>query len=145
MAEKIVDNLFAPQGGWVVRVIDLSDDSDDNMVEEVKGFLTLMQANEYARRYVRDSIERCRTPRADAETVLGMWRSFGEDAYAVDAGDDAWRAEAELHDFASKRATDEERNWRALDPRGDVGAADEEAEEMPFDDIDDGENDEEYS
>ena len=35
MAEKIVDNLFAPQGGWVVRVIDLSDDSDDNMVEEV--------------------------------------------------------------------------------------------------------------
>jgi hypothetical protein len=145
MAEQIVENLFAPEGGWKVRIVDLSDASEDNMVEEVKGFATLMHANEYAKRYVRDSIERCRTPRADAATVITMWRSFGEDAFALDGGEGTWRAEAFLHEFAAARASDDERNWRILDPRGDVGEGDGDDDDMPFDDIDEGENDEEYS
>ena len=145
MAEQIEVNLFSPEGGWTVRIVDLSDAAEDNMVEEVKGFATLMHANEYARRYVRDSIERCRTPRADAATLITMWRSFGEDAFALDGGEAVWRAEEFLHEFAANRATDDERNWRALDPRGDIGEGDDSDEDRPFDDIDEGENDEEYS
>ena len=128
MAEAIVENLFAPQGGWKVRILDLSDGGttpeDEAVVEDVPGFLTLMQAQEFARRYVRDSVERCRTPGADAHTVAGLWRSFGEDAYVLDSGDTVWRAESELMDFAAQKASRDERNWRALDPRGDMAVQD---------------------
>ncbi|MCT6837966.1 MAG: hypothetical protein M3036_10015, partial [Bifidobacteriales bacterium] len=52
--------------GWVVRILDQSGASagDDDVVEEVKGFLDLAHANAFARAYVRDSIERCRIPGA---------------------------------------------------------------------------------
>ena len=147
MAEAIIENLFAPEGGWKVRILDLSDGGtapdDEAVVEDVPGFLTLMQANEYARRYVRDSIERCRTPGADAETVIGLWRSFGEDAYALEAGDDTWRAEAELATFAATVATPDERNWRALDPRGDLTVSEDENEpDIAYDRSDDEYDDE---
>jgi hypothetical protein len=145
MTEQIEVNLFAPEGGWTVRIVDLSDEAEDNMVEEIKGFATLMVANEFARRYVRDSIERCRTPRADAATVIATWRSFGEDAFALDGGEAVWRAEEFLHEFASSRATSEERDWRVLDPRGDLAGREDDDEDQPFDDIDEGENDEEFS
>ena len=55
-------DLFAPPGGWRVRIIDLSADSSDNVVEEIRGFPTIMHANAFARRYVRDSVELCRAP-----------------------------------------------------------------------------------
>jgi len=55
-----MSGLFAPPGGWRVRIHDLSAASADNVVEEIAGFATLMQANAFARRYVRDSVERCR-------------------------------------------------------------------------------------
>ncbi len=147
MAEAIVENLFAPEGGWKVRILDLSDGGttpeDEAIVEDVPGFLTLMQANEYARRYVRDSIERCRTPGSDAHTVIGLWRSFGEDAYVLDAGEDTWRAEPELAHFAATIATGDERNWRALDPRGDMMISEDELEpDIAYDGADDDYDDE---
>lgn len=112
-----IGELFAPKGGWRVRILDLSGGAEDNIVEDVPGFATLMQANAFARRYVRDSIERCRAPGADAKAVLDAWFAFGEDAHAVDAGEETWRSASELAEFAARRATAEERNWRALDPR----------------------------
>ena len=144
MTETIVPQLFAPEGGWKVRIIDLSgaEMDDDDVVEEIPGFPTLMQANEFARRYVRDSIERCRAPGTKGAEVIELWRSFGEDAYVVDAGEGTWRAEAELEAFAAAKAPSEDRNWRALDPRGDVADDD---DDSGFDDIDEGENDEEYT
>ena len=147
MTETIVPQLFAPEGGWKVRIIDLSgaEMDDDDIVEEIPGFPTLMQANEFARRYVRDSLERCRAPGAKGQEVIDLWRSFGEDAYVVDAGEGAWRVEPELAAFAAERAGGEDRNWRALDPRGDVGEADDDDDDSGFDDIDEGENDEEYT
>ncbi len=45
-----------------------------------------MQANAFARRYVRDSVERCRVPGATAKEVLEAWFAFGEDAEVIDAG-----------------------------------------------------------
>lgn len=110
-------DIFAPAGGWRVRILDLSGASEDNIVEEIAGFPTLMQANAFARRYVRDSVERGRTLGASAREVLDAWFAWGEDAEVVDAGEQGWHSRTELHDFAARRAAEEERDWRALDPR----------------------------
>ena len=50
-------DLFAPDGGWVVRILDLSGGAEDNIVEDIAGFPTLMHANAFARRYVRQPAE----------------------------------------------------------------------------------------
>lgn len=112
-----MSDLFAPPGGWKVRILDLSGGAEDNIVEEVKGFPTLMQANAFARAYVRDSVERCRAPGLAARDVLDTWFAFGEDAEVVDAGEDGWRSGAELSDFADRPASEDECDWRAYDPR----------------------------
>ncbi len=111
-----MSDLFAPEGGWRVRILDLSGGAEDNIVEEISGFASLMQANAFARAYVRDSIERCRTAGGD---VLQTWFAFGEDAEIIDAGDAGWRSATELADFADRPAGAGERDWRALDPRRD--------------------------
>ena len=120
-------DIFAPPGGWRVRILDLSADSDDRVVEEIKGFPTLMHANAFARRYVRDSVELCRTPDVEGRQVLELWFLYGEDVEVVDAGAAGWQSGTELSDFADRPASDEERDWRALDPRrdGDIEEEDE--------------------
>ena len=102
---------------WRVRIIDLSDDSGDNVVEEIGPFATVEDANLFARRYVRDSVERCRAQGMDAKAVLDAWFAFGEDATVPDAGEQGWTRAAELHDFAARRAAAADRDWRSLDPR----------------------------
>jgi hypothetical protein len=108
---------LTPANPLKVRIIDLSADSDDNVVEEVGPFATIADANLFARRYVRDSVERCRAPGMEAKAVLDAWFAFGEDATVPDAGDQGWQSATELHDFAARRAKPLDRNWRALDPR----------------------------
>jgi hypothetical protein len=112
-----MSDLFAPDGGWRVRILDLSGGAQDNVVEEVDGFETLMQANAFARRYVRDSVERCRVPGMTAKEVLEAWFAFGEDAEIIDSGEHGWRSATELGDFVDNPAGSEDRDWRALDPR----------------------------
>jgi hypothetical protein len=114
-----VSGVFAPEGGWRVRILDLSGGAEDNIVEEVKGFPTLMQANAFARAYVRDSIELCRQSGMSAQDVLKTWFAFGEDAEVLDAAEDGWRSATELSDFANRAASRAERDWRVLDPRQD--------------------------
>jgi hypothetical protein len=114
-----MSDLFAPEGGWCVRILDLSGGAQDNVVEEIGGFPTLMQANEFARRYVRDSVEHARGPGMTAKEVLETWFAFGEDAEVVDAAEAGWRSGTELGDFVDHPASAEERDWRALDPRRD--------------------------
>jgi hypothetical protein len=122
-----MSDLFAPEGGWRVRILDLSGGAQDNVVEEIDGFATLMQANAFARRYVRDSVELCRAPGLTTKEVLEAWFAFGEDAEVVDAGEAGWRSANELGDFVDTQAGAEERDWRALDPRRDE--ADDETDE----------------
>jgi hypothetical protein len=114
-----MSDLFAPDGGWRVRILDLSGGAEDNVVEEIGGFPTLMQANAFARRYVRDSVELCRAQGLTTKEVLEAWFAFGEDAEVVDAGESGWRSATELGDFVDSPAGSEERDWRALDPRRD--------------------------
>ncbi len=115
-----MSDLFAPPGGWRVRILDLSGASDDKLVEEVAGFPTLMQANAFARAYVRDSIERCRDAGLTGRAVLNAWFMFGEDAEITDQPDGAWRSATELADFADRPASANDRDWRSLDPRLDA-------------------------
>jgi hypothetical protein len=112
-----MSDLFAPDGGWRVRILDLSGGAQDNVVEEIGGFETLMQANAFARRYVRDSVERCRVPGMNAKEVLEAWFAFGEDAEVIDAAESGWRSATELGDFVDNPAGTEDRDWRALAPR----------------------------
>ena len=124
-----MSDLFAPDGGWRVRILDLSGGAQDNIVEEFGGFDTLMHANAFARRYVRDSVERCRVPGASSKEVLEAWFAFGEDAIVVDAAEAGWKSAAELGDFVDNRAGREERDWRSLDPRRDDADIDDGTEE----------------
>ncbi len=112
-----MSDLFAPDGGWRVRILDLSADTKDNVTEEVPGFDTLMHANAFARRYVRDSVERCRVPGMSSKDVLEAWFAFGEDAEVADAAEGGWKSANELGDFVDGLASREERDWRSLDPR----------------------------
>jgi hypothetical protein len=112
-----MSDLFAPDGGWRVRILDLSGGAEDNIVEEVGGFPTLMQANAFARAYVRDSVERCRVPGMNSKEVLDSWFAYGEDVEVLEAGDAGWRSATELSDFVARAASRAERDWRALDPR----------------------------
>jgi hypothetical protein len=122
--------LFGRPEGYEVRIRDLSGGNGSEPVETIRGFTTIEHANTFARRYVRDSVERCRMAGMDAKSVLDAWFAYGEDAEVAGAGDQAWRSAAELHDFAARPVQDrEERNWRILDPRRDLeeeGGGDEE-------------------
>ncbi len=112
-----MSGLFAPEGGWRVRILDMSGGAEDRIVEDVKGFPTLMQANAFARAYVRDSVELCRAAGLAPREVLEAWFAFGEDAEVLDAPEDGWRSANELAGFSETPARGEERDWRALDPR----------------------------
>jgi hypothetical protein len=113
--------LFGTPGGYEVRIRDLSGANGSEPVEVIRGFGTLEHANAFARRYVRDSVERCRVSGMTPEQVLESWFTFGEDAEIGGRDDQAWRSATELHDFARNPVYDaEERNWRALDPRRDA-------------------------
>ena len=47
---------------------------------------------------------------------------------AVDAGDAGWKSANELGDFVDRPSGDEDRDWRALDPRREADSTDEEDE-----------------
>jgi len=105
-------------GDFAVTIKDLSGGNGADPVETVRGFDTLAHANAFARRYVRDSMERCRTRGMAAEAVLSAWFAFGEDAEVAGAEGAGWTSGAEVRGFAELPVTDaEERNWRAIDPR----------------------------
>jgi len=109
---------FGRASGLAVRIMDLSGANGSDPLETVRGFDTIAHANAFARRYVRDSIDRCRTPGQSGEAVIETWFAFGEDATVVGAGDQAWLSASEIRDFAAQAAADpEDRNWRVLDPR----------------------------
>ena len=127
-----MSDLFAPDGGWRVRILDLSGGAEDNISEEIGGFATIMHANAFARRYVRDSLERCRANGMNTKELLETWFAFGEDAEVIDAGEQGWRSANELGDFADRRASAEDRDWRSLDPRQD-DPTDADGEDAPED------------
>ncbi len=125
-----MSDLFAPQGGWRVRIHDLSLPAENDAIDEIGPFETLMHANEFARRYVRASFETCRQA-VGAGDVLQAWRSWGEDAEVVDAGEGGWKSADALAGFVAVTAGEEDCDWRALDPRRTNDADDGDADGDP--------------
>ena len=104
--------------GIAVRILDLSGANGSEPVEEIRGFGSLGHANTFARRYVRDSVERCRGPGMAPPQVLEAWFAFGEDAEVIGAAEGAWSSKTELKDFSERPLREgEQRDWRAMDPR----------------------------
>jgi len=128
-------NLLAPPEGLEVRITDLSGASGAEPLEVVRGFTSLAHANQFARRYVRDSVEICRPRGGKPEDVMKAWSAFGEDAAVEGVTEGAWTSASELADFAAKPPRErEERNWRIIDPRRmeeDDEEDDDEAGEQP--------------
>ena len=125
MSSSFDTGLFGEPGGYAVRIMDLSGGNGSDPVETIRGFRTLEHANAFARRYVRDSLDRCRAGGMAPDEVLEAWFAYGEDAEVLEAGEHGWRSAAELGDFVDRCAGDEERDWRALDPRRDDLGVDE--------------------
>jgi hypothetical protein len=79
----------------------------------IDGFDSLETASEFARRWVRDSVEELRKPGQSKGELRAAWFTFGEDAVVV-GGD--YAGAKELDFFIEHSATAQERYWQALRP-----------------------------
>ena len=99
----------APKLGYSVKLTVLDTDTDEKYeCQLTDGFPTLELATEFARRWVRDSVEELR---ADGWTPAGLrnqWFTFGEDAVVIGGN---WKGLDELDHFVRNPATPEERDW----------------------------------
>jgi hypothetical protein len=96
---------------YSVLIIDMSYDDEKNFV--VKGFPTVQLANEFARRWVRDSVEELRELNQTKEDLRRLWHTFGQDA-SVLGGEPHYAGSHELNYFIEHPATAEERDWQAI-------------------------------
>ena len=79
----------------------------------IAGFPSFELAKEFARRWVRDSVEEHRKPGQTREELRDMWFTFGEDASVLD-GEQRYAGSHELDFFIEHPATAEERDWQSV-------------------------------
>ncbi len=102
-----------------VLIIDMyNQDPEEDYV--VRGFPTFELAREFARRWVRDSVEEQRRPGQSKEELRRMWHTFGEDASVIQ-GEPHYAGSHELDFFIEHPATAEERDWQAVKRLAGVG------------------------
>lgn len=77
----------------------------------IKGFPTLELAIEFARRWVRSSLENQRKSKQTKAELKKMWYSFGEDAVVL-GGD--YKGSSELDFFIDHPAKSKELDWQAI-------------------------------
>jgi hypothetical protein len=80
----------------------------------VEGFPTLELAIEFARRWVRSSIENQRKSKQTKEELRKLWYAFGEDAVVL-GGD--YKGSSELDYFIDHPAKSNEIDWQAIKRR----------------------------
>jgi len=98
--------------GYSVLIIDMfRHDPEADYV--VVGFPTYVLAREFARRWVRDSVEEQRRPGQSREELRRMWYTFGEDASVIQ-GEPHYAGSHELEFFIEHPATPEEHDWRSI-------------------------------
>jgi hypothetical protein len=98
--------------GYSVLVIDMfRHDPEEDYV--IAGFPTFKLAKEFARRWVRDSVEEQRQPGQSKEDLRRMWYTFGEDASVIQ-GEPHYAGSHELDFFIEHPARPEERDWQAV-------------------------------
>ena len=94
--------------GYSVLIIDMTYDREKDFV--YSGFPTVELANEFARRWVRDSVEELRAANQTREELRRMWFTFGEDA-SVLSGEPHYAGSHELEFFIDHPANAAERDW----------------------------------
>lgn len=99
------------RGGYSVLIIDMTYDSEKDSV--VSGFPTVELAKEFARRWVRDSVEGQRTANQTREELRRLWHLFGEDASVV-GGEPHYAGSHELDFFIDHPANAAERDWQEV-------------------------------
>lgn len=98
--------------GYSVLIIDMFryDPEEDYLIA---GFPTFELAQEFARRWVRDSVEEQRQPGQSKEDLRRRWYTFGEDASVI-GGEPHYAGSHELDFFIEHPARPEERDWQAV-------------------------------
>lgn len=97
---------------YSVSIIEMARYQDGDGSYTISGFPTFEIAREFARRWVRDSIEELRRPALSPEELRRVWFLFGEDAVVI--GDEYFAGSQELDFFIINPATPEERDWKAV-------------------------------
>ena len=95
-----------------VLIIDMYHYQDPDSEFTISGFLSFELAREFARRWVRDSLEDHRKPDQARKELRESWFMFGEDAVVI--GGDYYAGCGELDFFIDNTATAEERDWKAI-------------------------------
>ena len=98
-------------GTYSVMILDMSHHGDEGSSYTIDGFPTLELAMEFARRWVRDSLEELRTPGQTREELRAQWFTFGEDAVVLGGN---YAGCSELDFFLDHPATAAERDWQAI-------------------------------
>ena len=98
--------------GYGVLIIDMAryDPAEDYVVGP---FPTYELAKEFARRWVRDSVEELRGASPSPSELSKRWRTFGEDAVVLGGGR-RYAGSHELDFFVARPANAEERDWKAI-------------------------------
>ncbi len=94
---------------YSVRIIEMSHYHDPDNERDHDGFPSAELAKEFARRWVRDSLEELRKPGQTAEELREMWFIFGEDAFT-----EGYKGSDELDYFIAHPATAEECDWESV-------------------------------
>jgi len=98
-------------GTFSVMVLDMFHHGDEGSSYTVDGFPTLELAKEFARRWVRDSLEEMRSPTQTRAALREQWFAFGEDAVVLGGN---YSGCSELDFFIDHPAAPEERDWQAI-------------------------------
>lgn len=100
-----------PSKTYSIRIVENSHFDDSEGIYLIEGFATFSLAAEFARRWVRDSLEELRRPNQSQDELRKLWFLFGEDAVVVG---NHYSGSAELDFFIEHPATPEERDWAAI-------------------------------
>jgi hypothetical protein len=96
---------------YSVLIIDMFHYQDSEHEYAIEGFPTLALAKEFARRWVRDSLEELREPGQTKDRLRDLWFMFGEDALVVG---EHYAGSSELDFFINNPASSEERDWKSV-------------------------------
>jgi hypothetical protein len=96
---------------YSVLILDMFHYQDPEHEYTIGGFSSVELATEFARRWVRDSVEELRADDWTPEGLRSQWFTFGEDAMVIGGN---WRSLDELDAFINHPATPEERDWKAI-------------------------------
>ena len=97
---------------YSVLIIDMYHYQDPDAEYQIDGFPTFELACEFARRWVRDSLEEQRKPNQSKQDLRESWTMFGEGAVVL--GGKHYAGSDELDFFINNPATGDERDWKAI-------------------------------